>query len=48
MENCKGGSHIRPRGVEDAAPCKQLPAAMMRVDVSIDPYNRGATQCLTA
>ena len=22
MENCKGGLHIRPRGVEDAAPCK--------------------------
>ena len=29
-------------------PCKQLPAVMMRVDASIDPYNRGATQCLTA
>jgi len=34
--------------VEDAAPCKQLPAVMMRVDASNDPYNRGATQCLTA
>ncbi|MFQ7443217.1 MAG: hypothetical protein ACLRNA_03795 [Gemmiger formicilis] len=34
------------RGVEDAA--LQLPAVMMRVDASIDPYNRGATQCLTA
>ena len=22
MENCKGGLHIRPRGVEDAAPYK--------------------------
>ena len=22
MEKCKGGSHIRPRGVEDAAPYK--------------------------
>ena len=22
MENCKGGSHIRPRGVEDADPYK--------------------------
>ncbi|WP_455191776.1 hypothetical protein [Gemmiger sp.] len=39
---------IRPRGVEDAAPYKQPPAVMMRVDASIDPYNRGATQCLTA
>ena len=22
MENCRGGLHIRPRGVEDAAPYK--------------------------
>ena len=24
MENCKGGLHIRPRGVEDAAPYKPI------------------------
>ena len=29
-----------PRGVEDAAPCKQLPVVMLRVDASIGPYKQ--------
>ena len=33
MENCKGGSHIRPRGVEDAAPYKPKGRTVGSADV---------------
>ena len=38
MENCKGGLHIRPRGVEDAAP---LPGGRHRLPggVKTPPYD---------
>ena len=41
LASARGASRTPP-------PCKQLPAVMVRVDASNDPYNRGATQCLTA
>ena len=33
MENCKGGLHIRPRGVEDAAPYKPKGRTVGSADV---------------
>ncbi len=33
MENCKGGLHIRPRGVEDAAPPKPKGRTIGSADV---------------
>ena len=48
MENCKGGLHIRPRGVEDAAPYHRArqnikfimcnKAKLQQDDASIVPY----------